>query len=258
MEKDEEIKTVCKWMEEAQQERDIYKAQVAELQKKLDEIAAAGGGVGLAAGGVPSNVNPFIYPNDAVKLYKTNWSKEVRFFNCDITSREIFPKDSELKDLNFEQMQPLKIGQNTRAILAKFGEMPVQIVGKTANPLFFTTVIDQLKANPSHHIAKIQARSTKYTGQCGFGTHIEVEFLTADGYVLGKLQNVHKEREVVANWIERKKMRVVADYPKVNTLYDLKLEEAIVGVEIGISKISEEREQVESIKFKIANFKEKN
>ena len=54
----------------------------------------------MDAPGIAAIVNTFKFPDDAVKLYKTNWSKEVRFFNCEITSREIFPKESELGDLS--------------------------------------------------------------------------------------------------------------------------------------------------------------
>ena len=137
-------------------------------------------------------------------------------------------------------MQPFKIGQNTKSIITKFGELAAQQTGLTVMPLFYTSVIDQLKTKPNNHIAKILARSTVYSGACGFGTHIEIEFLSYDGYVLGKLQNVDKEREVVTNWIGRNRMSIDRGYPKEVDVYQLKPEEAVVGVEIGISKISEE------------------
>ena len=139
-------------------------------------------------------------------------------------------------------MQPFKIGQNTRSIITKFGELTPHQTGLTVNPLFYTSVIDQLKTKPNNHIAKILARTTVYSGSCGFGTHIEIEFLSYDGYVLGKLQNVDKEREVVTNWIERNHMSVDTGYPKEVEVCKLEPEEAVVGVEIGISKISEERQ----------------
>lgn len=219
-------------------------------------LSGGEGGANLEPG-MAAILNTFIFPSDPVKNYKFVWTEELRLFDCQITSRQEYPENGDTKDFNIKQLQPMKIGHNTRAILSKFGELEKKQTGRTSNPLYYTSVIDQLNQSPNHHIAKIRSKRTKYIGNKQFGTHVKIEFLSYDGYLLGKMENVHEEREVVEDWIQRRHWTVAPGFPKDVDIYTLNPSEAIIGVEIGLSKMSETREQVESIKFKIADFKEK-
>ena len=61
------------------------------------------------------------------------------------------------------------------------------------------------------------------------------------------MENVHEEREVVADWIQRRHWKVASGFPKEADIYTLKPEEAIIGMKVGLAKLGDTREQVESV-----------
>ena len=66
---------------------------------KLDMLTGGWGGGGVNPAAI---LNTFDFPTDPVKLYKFNWTEELRFFQCEITSREEYPKDGDTKKLTIK------------------------------------------------------------------------------------------------------------------------------------------------------------
>ena len=120
--------------------------------------------------------------------------------------------------------------------------------------LYYQSTIDQLNKTPICHVKRIRVRKTLYTGHA-VGTHFAIEFLSKDGYLLGKFENQDEVRVVDRIWRRLNNWR--QDIQQDEVIATLDSHEHIVGIKLGIAKI-QERDYVESFQFIIANCKKDN
>ena len=111
-----------------------------------------------------------------------------------------------MKDCILEDLQPIRLGLNGRAIMVKFGKFEQKVYGYTKSDLYIKCIVDQLRRDPYNHIHKIKFRRTKYAGQeeKDFGNHYEIEFLSEQNYILGHFENVEGQKMVENQWVQDK------------------------------------------------------
>ena len=94
----------------------------------------------------------------------TRLSEVVNIYGKEVHEWVQHPTEEEMKDCILEDLQPIRLGLNGRAIMVKFGKFEQKVYGYTKSDLYIKCIVDQLRRDPYNHIHKIKFRRTKYAG----------------------------------------------------------------------------------------------
>lgn len=230
-------------------------AIVTEIEAREAENTDRDAKKGMIFGDILAKMQ--IFSSKKVSKFEVRYSDEVSVYGREVCERIQYPSDQQLTEHTIQQLQPLKIGLNGRALICQFGNLEEKTFGATKSELYFQSAINQLSLNPVCHIKKIRFKKSKFQG-CSdgndFGTHISIEFLSHHGYILGKFENVDWERVVERKW--KGVMKWNEEVLEDKIISTLENDEKIVGICLGIGKIDENKDFVESFKFVIAKIED--